>query len=369
MRTFHCECGAPTFFDNTLCLTCGRELGFLPDALELVSLAQEGSSELSTPHGQYRKCSNYATHGVCNWMVSSASPASLCQACELNHVIPDLSLPENKLLWMEVEKAKRRLVYSLNRLQLPLVPKSADPIAGLSFDIKADEGNQRVLTGHSDGLITLNLAEADAAQRESMRTAMKERYRTLLGHFRHEIGHYYWDRLVRDTSALSGFRELFGDETADYMEALRVHYSKPPALDYADHYISNYAASHPWEDFAETFAHYLHLVDTLETAQQFGFVSKRIAKAPLAEAVEFEPLMTEWCKLTVALNSLNRSMGLPDAYPFAITDKVNEKLRFVHQLIRDEQARQANLRIDAQASATPPHPVVTEASTTSPSAA
>lgn len=282
---------------------------------------------LSLPANQYRQCSNYSNEGVCNWLVEEDVEGELCQACELNHVIPDLSQPENRQRWLEVEKAKRRLIYGLNRLGLPVLSKERDPERGLSFDIKQSSDGQRVLTGHSDGLITLNVAEADAAEREKMRVAMKERYRTLLGHFRHEIGHYFWDRLVRDGQQLEPFRALFGDERADYAEALRQHYARTPDDAYAATFITHYAASHPWEDFAETFAHYQHMTDTLETASQFGFASTE-GRLP-----DFEPLMSEWYRLTVALNSLNRSMGLLDAYPFAISEAVAAKLRFVHDLV------------------------------------
>jgi hypothetical protein len=332
MRVFDCACGARVFFDNTQCLSCGRELGFVPEELELVSFFADGD-EVETGRGRYRKCRNYAREGVCNWLVATTADGELCQACRLNHVIPDLSLPENRALWLEVEKAKRRLIYSLNQLGLPLLSKRDDAARGLSFDIKVSVGDERVLTGHADGLITLNLSEADAAEREKMRLAMKERYRTLLGHFRHEIGHYYWDRLVRDAERIADFRSVFGDESQDYTEALRRHYASAPAPDYAERFISAYAASHPWEDFAETFAHYLHLVDTLETAQQFGF-------AEPAEPQDFERLMSQWYRLTVALNALNRSMGLPDAYPFAISPAVERKLRFVHELV--QAARRAS---------------------------
>jgi hypothetical protein len=217
------------------------------------------------------------------------------------------------------------------------VPKSEDPERGLAFDIKASVGDERVLTGHSDGLITLNLSEADAAEREKMRLSLKERYRTLLGHFRHEVGHYFWDRLVADRDGYEAFRELFGDERVDYTDALKRHYSTVPDPNYAAQFITPYAASHPWEDFAETFAHYLHLVDTLETAGAYGF-----ANAPDAggSKQDFEALMAEWYTLTVALNALNRSMGLPDAYPFAISPTVKQKLGFVHELIY--AARRAN---------------------------
>lgn len=338
MKTFKCECGAALFFDNSVCLTCGRELGFLPDRLEMHALeASDSDDAIETPSGSYRKCANYSQAGVCNWLVSSDSQEDLCQACHLNNVIPDLTDPEQKARWHETELAKRRLVYSLNRLGLPVIAKSDDPARGLAFDIKAGSGDERVLTGHADGLITLNLAEADAAEREKMRLSLKERYRTLLGHFRHEVGHYFWDRLVADPGEHDTFRKQFGDERADYAEALKKHYSTPPDPDYAVSFISHYAAAHPWEDFAETFAHYLHVIDTLETAEQHGF-AKGPAAATAAPTDTFETLMTEWYRFSVALNSLTRSMGLPDAYPFAISPVVKEKLRFVHELIERAQA-------------------------------
>jgi hypothetical protein len=328
MRVFTCSCGSTIFFHNSECLSCGSHLGFLPDQLSMASFPSTDVETIETPHGLYRRCENYVTEGVCNWMVPAASPEALCQACRLNHVIPNLSDPENRRLWQEVEQAKRRLIYSLLTLQLPILAKTDDPERGLSFDIKQSSGAERVLTGHADGLITLNLDEADAAQREKMRVSLKERYRTLLGHFRHEIGHYYWDRLVADCGRHEEFRSTFGDERADYAAALKAHYSSPPDPAYADQFISHYAASHPWEDFAESFAHYLHMVDTLETAEQYGFA------APVVQELELDALMDQWYKLTIALNALNRSMGLPDAYPFAIAPAVKEKLGFVHQLIR-----------------------------------
>jgi hypothetical protein len=295
----------------------------------MASFKTGDEAEVQTAHGPYRKCANYVHQGVCNWMVPAESEEDLCQACRLNNVIPNLSEPENRERWQEVELAKRHLVYSLDSLKLPVITKAEDPEKGLSFDIKAETESERVLTGHADGLITLNLREADPAQREKIRLTLKERYRTLLGHFRHEVGHYYWDRLVADEGRRDEFRALMGDERADYAEALKKHYSKEPDPDYAEYFISNYAASHPWEDFAETFAHYLHMVDTLETAEQYGFASTPDAKVEDA----FEALMAEWYRLTVALNSLNRSMGQPDAYPFAISPAVKAKLAFVHGLI------------------------------------
>ncbi|MEN9578256.1 MAG: hypothetical protein RJA70_1265 [Pseudomonadota bacterium] len=325
MKLFRCACGAQVFFDNTLCLACKRELGFIPESFELATLDDANPSP-------WRKCHNYSHEGVCNWLVETSATEELCQACRLNHVIPDLSQPQNRTRWLEVEKAKRRLIYSLNRLALPVTPKSVDYQKGLSFDILASAGGAYVLTGHSDGLITLNLDEADVVRREETRLAMKERYRTLLGHFRHEIGHYYWDRVVDGTPELADFRAMFGDERANYEEALQAYYARETPINFSDYAISSYATAHPWEDFAESFAHYLHMIDTLETAQQFGFVSEESYSCQ--NSTVFELLMGEWMKLTVALNSLNRSMGLPDAYPFAISERVSGKLRFIHELIQ-----------------------------------
>jgi hypothetical protein len=337
MRTFTCSCGARLFFENSRCLQCSSELGFLPERGELAALAPSQSGHFEALGGRYRKCQNYEAAQACNWMIPADDEHPLCRACRLNNVIPDLSEPQNRALWAEVEKAKRRLVYGLDRLGLPVVPKSEDPERGLLFDIKADAADARVLTGHADGLITLNLGEADPVWRERMRTEMKERYRTLLGHFRHEIGHYYWDVLVRDAPALPAFRDLFGDEREDYQQALERHYAteRSPGLEHE--YISSYAASHPWEDWAETFAHYLHLRDTLDTARHFGFVG-----ATPSTGAGRSGWFSDWVELTVALNALNRSMGQPDAYPFAISAKVRAKLEFVGKLVAEQAANGAS---------------------------
>lgn len=340
MRTFRCACGARVFFENTQCLACQRQLGFLADQLELVALAPVGDGVFETAHGRYRKCSNYVEQGVCNWLVPADDVAAegLCSACRLNRVIPDLSQPAHHELWAEVERAKRALLYGLGRIGLPVVSKTEDPERGLAFDIKADTEDERVLTGHSEGLVTLNLREADPAIREKVRVDMKERYRTLLGHFRHEVGHYFFDRLVKDGPHLDECRALFGDERADYAAALSRHYAEPPSQDFHDAYISSYARAHPAEDWAETFAHYLHVLDTLETGQHFGFSQGIPARMSLPGVPDLEVVMAEWTELTIALNALNRSMGVPDAYPFAISPAVRKKLELVHRIVRERRA-------------------------------
>jgi hypothetical protein len=344
MRGFECSCGASVFFDNTSCVACGKRLGFVLDLRAIVALtpipeepnapdalfvAAEGSGE------RYRQCDNYSREAVCNWMVREGDPFRFCLACRLNDTIPDLSLRDNRQRWARVEAAKRRLVFTLTGLGLPVTPKAEDPANGLAFDFKADTPSLRVSTGHDNGLITLNIAEADPVQRERARTALNERYRTLLGHLRHESGHYYWDRLIRDSEELGPFRELFGDEQQDYAQALGRHYEQGASADWSGKFVSDYASAHPWEDWAETFAHYLHVVDTLETAEAFGI---RLPGTKPAKNEGFERLIAHFIDLSLVLNALNRSMGLDDAYPFELGEGAKAKLAFVHRVIANLEA-------------------------------
>ncbi|HTQ04142.1 MAG TPA: putative zinc-binding metallopeptidase [Polyangiaceae bacterium] len=351
MRTFRCACGERVFFDNTQCLACGRELGFFSEAGTVVGLEPAVDGVHATPYGPCRKCENYAARGVCNWLVPIDSDETLCRACRLNHVVPDLSNSENLALWGEVEKAKRRLIYTLDQLRLPVVSQRDDPENGLAFDIAADTGARRVLTGHADGLITLNLGEADALTRERVRIAFKERYRTLLGHFRHEIGHYFWERLVRDGDKLELFRAHFGDETRDYSACLAAHHAKAPDSTWSTDFITAYASSHPWEDWAETFAHYLLMLDTLDTSREFGFANAQAPDLGVPGSTDFDLMIDAWSELSVALNAVSRSMGLPDLYPFAISPVVRDKLEAVHRIVRE--ARAAAVR----GKSTPPPPL------------
>ena len=135
-------------------------------------------------------------------------------------------MAENLLAWQRWQVALHRLIYTLQRLGLPLANRVDDPAHGLVFDVLADpEGGPKVLTGHDEGVITLALSEADDAERERRRTAMGEPYRTLLGHVRHETGHHYWDLLVRDAGRLEECRAVFGDDSQDYNAALQAHYA------------------------------------------------------------------------------------------------------------------------------------------------
>jgi len=356
MKIFTCSaCKHLLFFENSQCTHCGHALAYLPDAgvLSAMEQALDGPAntyvalDAAAKGARYRLCKNYTEYAVCNWAVFEESQ-DYCLACRLNDTIPDLSDPAALASWHGLEIAKRRLVYTLLELGLPIGSNQDDQHLRLAFAFKSDGQNgEKVLTGHCDGLVTINVKEAHSALREQTRVELGESYRTLLGHFRHESGHYYWDRLLKDNPQLTGYRELFGDEQQDYAQAVERHY-KNPRQNWADEYVSAYATMHPWEDWAETWAHYLHMVDTLDTAQSYGLairphaVGGATAEVVTVERVRFERfehLIGAWIPLTVALNSLNRSMGLPDAYPFVLTERVIAKLRFVHDVI--DRARQA----------------------------
>ncbi len=349
MRLFTCEsCKGVLFFENTRCMACNQPIGYCAEAARLVPLPEGASGEepdvlVTLPGGKREKflrCKNFTEHDTCNWLVRAADEQPYCSACRLTDVIPDLSDAENRQAWAEVESAKRRLLYALRALRLPIVTKAEDSTTGLSFRFLHSTEEAPVMTGHADGVITLNVAEADAAYRENMREKLGEAYRTVLGHLRHEIGHYYWDRLVRDGARLDAFRNIFGDESLSYQDAIQRHYDQGPPPDWASSFISAYATMHPWEDWAETWAHYLHMLDTLETAKSHGLTvrvpgeAERVHTDALAFA-DFEGLMAGWQAVTIALNSLSRSMGMKDVYPFVLCEPVRRKLRFIHDLIAE----------------------------------
>jgi hypothetical protein len=338
MQLFKCtNCSQPIYFENIFCGNCGASLGFSVDQMRPIAIFSGAS---------YVYCANHE-HDACNWLVPVNNDSPYCRACELNQTIPNLGNTDYLLRWKKLETAKRRLVYSLLQMNLPLMSKTVNEETGLAFDFVADistDPKKKILTGYNRGLITINIAEADDIAREMARRSMQEVYRTLLGHFRHEIGHYYWERLVENTNNISRFRELFGDEQQDYEESLKKHYQTGAPADWNQNFISAYASSHPWEDWAETWAHYMHISDTLETAYSFGLsvdpvvTQSRELKAEISrdpyDIHDFETIIRYWLPLTFAMNSLNRSMGLNDLYPFVISNTVKEKMKFIHQLIR-----------------------------------
>ncbi len=348
-----------------MCLACLTPLGYDPMLARLLPLKPGEGADIclgpqdASPH--YLRCANLHTAAACNWLLpQSEAPQhdNLCRACRLNRTIPDLNdplHPDNGKLWGRIEMAKRRLVSALLVMGLPVASRETeDTERGLMFDfLRSREGQPPVMSGHGNGLITLNITEADSVHRESTRKAMQERYRTLVGHLRHEVGHYYWDRLVQASPWEVEFREMFGDERRDYAESLKTHYASGPPADWSTRYVSSYASSHPWEDWAETWAHYMHMHDTVDTALSFGLSvdSSQLEFTPFTldvlhqpnapDAENFLAFLNHWTQLTVLLNGMARAMGQPDTYPFAMPHQVVAKLHFIHLLVVSTSANQA----------------------------
>lgn len=361
MQTFKCSCGNRLFFENSVCCQCGKDTGFVPQQMLVVDIAPAANELWASeqlPDETFRKCQNYSQNNTCNWLVPASDASEYCQACRLNSVIPHLDKPGNLTRWYRLERAKRRTLYNIYRIGLQVPSKQEQPDIGLEFCFKEDLKKydpytqelvtyEHIMTGHDTGTITINIDEADHAILEAVRENMNEPYRTTLGHFRHEVGHYFWDRLIDDTQNVESFRAQFGDERHDYQATLQRYYKQGPSPDWQDNFISAYASAHPWEDWAESWAHYLHITDTMETAYDFGFIieGRAIPKPSTVKntsvynssiylrTISFDEMLTDWLRLTIAMNALNRSMGLRDAYPFSVSAKVGDKLRYVHNLI------------------------------------
>lgn len=291
---------------------------------------------------QYRYCAN-REFNVCNWLIPFENGGKFCSACELNRIIPNLSDRQNFQKWQRLEVAKHRLIYQLDRLKLPYESKLKNPTDGVCFDFLSRSPSHNRMTGHSSGVITILLEEADSVHLEKMKSELLEPYRTLIGHFRHEVGHYFWDMLVaKNTGILEEFRSIFGDERVDYGQALLRYYQSKYQADWQNSFISQYASSHPWEDWAETWANYLHIMAMAETSFSFGLkVDPNLNELSLQGNIDFDPYQTPdfdrifkaWFPISFAINSLNRSMGIPDAYPFVINSAVLRKMRFIHRLL------------------------------------
>lgn len=368
MRIFRCDhCAQAVFFENVQCLHCQSTLAFLPDRMFVAAIKPAADGDGAIESGQpsqwqrktdahdtrrYRLCHNHTAYQACNFAVPVDDPNPLCIACRQTRVLPDLSDAANLARWYRIEIAKRRLFYTLAQLGLVRTEAPDDPQShpgnGPVFEFLADlPGASPVMTGHSAGVITLNVAEADDDERTRRRIALHEPYRTLLGHLRHEAGHYYWDRLVREQAREEDFKALFGDPALDYAQCLQRYYAEGPPADWALRHVSAYATSHPWEDWAETWAHYLHMVDLLETAAAYqaqvtvpgpaAAAPARIRNPFARSEPEFDTLVAQWVPVTLMVNSLNRSLGQNDAYPFALSEAALAKLRWVHDLVQAQQ--------------------------------
>ena len=376
MKTFKCNCTEQLilFFESSHCLACGRTVGIDDefDQVEPYEIDEQSGLfyKAEAPEVFYKKCDNNAQYHVCNGMVNldtfipvADKDEVLCFSCRFNETVPDLSIIGHIPLWKKMETAKRRALYTLKSLSLPLNTIIQKPESGLSFDFITDRnvsdhfvspiiGQDVVFTGHDCGHITINLAEADDVARSQAKIAMGERYRTLLGHFRHELGHYYFDQLIANSPKKHALcKQYFGDDELDYQQALDTHYKQGAPANWHETFISEYATMHPYEDWAETWAHYMHIIDTLETAKNFSITGSTTGNEfELDEADELrlpqsayyfnsqtpiDAILDTWMEFSIILNSLNRSMGLADAYPFVLTQAVRTKLSFIHHAIHN----------------------------------
>ncbi|WP_040492010.1 zinc-binding metallopeptidase family protein [Ilumatobacter nonamiensis] len=352
MQPFNCAvCGQIVFFDNSTCLRCSSPLGYLRSERALVALeTPEGEDDATAmitaaameradrPGRTYRRCANQII-ARCNWLLTEDDEGELCASCRLTAVRPNDDEVDALEAFADAEQAKRRLLHQLDIIGLPVVGRDEDEERGVAFEFLSSR-NQQVMTGHDGGVITLDLSESDDAHREFVRQQMGEAYRTVLGHLRHEIGHYYWPRLVVDADRVEGFRELFGDETISYQDALDQHYADGDAsTSWVDSYVSEYATMHPWEDWAETFAHYLHIRAGLHTAKAYGITIGEPAVTAARETytpdvgVDVGPTVQAWLGLTLGLNAMSRSIGEGDLYPFVLSTDVIAKLDFVHRCV------------------------------------
>ena len=334
MRRFNCpNCGNEVHFESRACVVCGHTLGIRPADMRMISLTDPATDNA------LKICENSESAG-CNWMAPQG--VEFCTACQHNHMVPDVTVPGNRESWRQLELGKRKLIYALQAWRLPRPTRQEDPERGLAFEFLAESQNSdgsvnHIGTGHQNGMITLNLAEGDEVERVERKQDLREPYRTVIGHLRHEIGHYYWMLLVEGGPYLDEYRSLFGDETQDYGDALKAYYANGPKPAWEQSYISAYASAHPWEDFAETWAHWMHIVDGLETAAAYGLEFGDSASAGSADnaygATDITPLVEKWVQVTVAINSMNRGMGQPDLYPFVLSNPVIRKMDFINRVI------------------------------------
>jgi hypothetical protein len=337
------ECGAIAFLEMQECSRCGASIGYHYPSLSFVSGEPAGTLVDGV---RWVRCVNWSWQ--CNWLVSLTDESGRCFACRLILRRPesDDTIALEKLAETSVDL--RRLLVQLFALGLPVAPYYEQP-GGLAFDLLSSRSGEPVVIGHADGVITIDLAESLDSHREALRVRLGEPYRTMLGHFRHEVGHYYQRVLVDSEPLTDECRALFGDERASYSEALDRHYRFGAPENWAESFISEYATMHPWEDFAETFAHYLHITGTLATAAAAGVVldSHRVdgtLSHDVVPSVDYSELgfaraLSDWHWLSMMFNRVNRAMGQSDLYPFTLTQPVIDKLSFVHRLVTAADVR------------------------------
>jgi hypothetical protein len=326
VKAFSCRvCGNALYFENSVCVSCTSKLGFSRGEQAIVPVDEAGRY-VDADGGVWHVCRNLNLSG-CTWLTDV--PGGQCFSCSLTRTRPNDEDIAGLREYRVAEEAKRRLVVELDTLGFPIVPRSEDADNGLAFDLLSS-AEESVTTGHDNGVITLDLAESDDAHREKVRVDLDEPYRTMLGHFRHEVGHYIeWQHVRGDL--IETARGLFGNEEESYADAIERHYSEGPPAGWEREYISMYATMHPFEDFAETFAHYMHICDTIETASAHGLAT---VASPQSFTSFRDLVVGVWIPLSIALNQINRSMGKAPLYPFVIPAPVLEKLQFVADLPR-----------------------------------
>jgi len=347
MKKFFCSCGQPLYYENDRCLACGQEVGYCSACATMATLTEIhpgvyrcGNAACGT---DLVKCANWTEYNVCNRCIALHADGTLanryCDCCRYNYTIPDLKVPGNWTKWYRLEVAKRRLFYDLDLLKLPHGRAADGYHPSLSFDFKADVipaqdmwhamgREERVYTGHASGHITINIREADEVERERLRVDMGESHRTLIGHFRHEIAHYYWEMLVKGRCE-GAFVVVFGDHRqGSYADAMDAYYQNGPPPDWSQSFVSAYASMHPWEDWAETFSYYVAMVSALDTANHFELMPG----APY-DNDDLMSMITLYQRLGIALNEMSRTMGLLDMSPGVPVWPVVRKMEFIHSVL------------------------------------
>jgi hypothetical protein len=323
MRAFLCRvCDSRLVIEDVECTVCWTATGY--SRLEGDMVPVYNGTYLDAGGARWFRCRTRELSG-CNWLVPYEGEQ--CFSCGLTRTRPPDADLHGLGLYPVAEGAKRHLIAELDRIGLPIVTRAEDPDKGLCFDLLSSV-NEKIIMGHNRGAVTIDLAEGDDVIRVKMQREFREPFRTMLGHFRHEIGHYYEMLLVRDDDTIERTRAMFGDETAPYQAAIERHYRDGPPRGWEASYISSYATMHPFEDFAETFAHFLHIRDAVDTAGNFGLIEVD------DDSTEFGDLVRHtWIPLSTALNQINRSMGRSPLYPFVLPEPVLRKLEFVASLV------------------------------------
>ncbi|MBB3749127.1 hypothetical protein FHT44_001588 [Mycolicibacterium sp. BK634] len=354
MRAFVCPvCHNFVPFERSRCPSCDSPVGLHLPSKSMVALG-DGTAEIDS--AEWTRCTQTETL-ACNWLAAESTDADARGRCLAHSLIrrePDAddTIAREKL--PSATLALRRLVYQLHDLGLPVDPYWRRD-GGLAFDLLSSFSGERITIGHANGVITIDLVESLDAYRESLRVRLGEPYRTMLGHFRHEAGHYYQNVLVEIGAGaeryLAHCRELFGDERASYADALTRHYEHGAPADWQSSFISEYATMHPWEDFAECFAHYLHITDTIDTGREAGMVllADRVRFAAPRDVIPLESyagvpidqLLDDWKWISLFFNRVNTAMGKGPLYPFDISAPVADKLGFVHTVVRESAQRLA----------------------------